>query len=92
MKWLLIVFVNALLTNLINVNANTGTVHRRFEYKYSFKPPYLAQRDQSVPFFEYGGSEYLNLYFNHIEFVIITRYAIELMWGSSTGNSSSHFN
>jgi len=32
---------------------------KRFEYKYSFKPPYLAQKDGSVPFFEYFGSEYL---------------------------------
>lgn len=38
------------------VNANL--VHRRFEYKYSFKPPYLAQKDGSVPFWEYGGSKY----------------------------------
>ncbi|KDR19213.1 Protein ERGIC-53 [Zootermopsis nevadensis] len=29
---------------------------RRFEYKYSFKPPYLAQKDGSVPFWEYGGN------------------------------------
>ncbi len=28
----------------------------RFEYKYSFKPPYLAQKDGSVPFFEYSGN------------------------------------
>lgn len=33
--------------------------HRRFEYKFSFKPPYLAQRDGSVPFWKYGGSKYL---------------------------------
>lgn len=38
-------------------NINTG-VHRRFEYKYSFKPPYLAQKDGTVPFWEYGGSKY----------------------------------
>lgn len=31
-------------------------VHKRFEYKYSFKPPYLAQKDGSVPFFEYVGN------------------------------------
>ncbi|CAH2007658.1 unnamed protein product [Acanthoscelides obtectus] len=31
-------------------------VHRKFEYKYSFKPPYLAQKDGSVPFWEYGGN------------------------------------
>lgn len=30
---------------------------KRFEYKYSFKPPYLAQKDGSVPFFEHAGSE-----------------------------------
>ena len=29
----------------------------RFEYKYSFKPPYLAQKDGSVPFFEYSGKD-----------------------------------
>lgn len=32
-------------------------VPKRFEYKYSFKPPYLAQKDGSVPFWEYGGSK-----------------------------------
>ncbi len=31
--------------------------HKRFEYKYSFKPPYLAQKDGTVPFFEYFGSK-----------------------------------
>uniref|UniRef100_A0A146M0Q9 Protein ERGIC-53 n=1 Tax=Lygus hesperus TaxID=30085 RepID=A0A146M0Q9_LYGHE len=30
--------------------------HRKFEYKYSFKPPYLAQKDGSVPFWQYGGN------------------------------------
>ncbi|KAK9711045.1 Legume-like lectin family [Popillia japonica] len=38
-----------------DVKAN-NIVHRRFEYKYSFKPPYLAQKDGSVPFWEYGGN------------------------------------
>lgn len=50
-----IIFFNFLLNN-INGNIN-HQVHRRFEYKYSFKPPYLAQKDGSVPFWEYGGSE-----------------------------------
>ncbi|KAL3287780.1 hypothetical protein HHI36_002242 [Cryptolaemus montrouzieri] len=36
------------------VSANL--VHKRFEYKFSFKPPYLAQKDGSVPFWEYGGN------------------------------------
>lgn len=58
-KWLVVYLVHSLLIlNLINVNANNGLVHRRFEYKYSFKPPYLAQKDNTIPFFEYGGSEY----------------------------------
>lgn len=30
--------------------------HKRFEYKWSFKGPYLAQKDGQVPFWEYGGS------------------------------------
>ncbi|XP_050296291.1 protein ERGIC-53 isoform X2 [Anthonomus grandis grandis] len=34
----------------------SNIVHKKFEYKYSFKPPYLAQRDGSVPFWEYGGN------------------------------------
>uniref|UniRef100_A0A6B2ECP4 Putative mannose lectin ergic-53 involved in glycoprotein traffic n=1 Tax=Phlebotomus kandelakii TaxID=1109342 RepID=A0A6B2ECP4_9DIPT len=33
-----------------------GLVHRTFQYKYSFKPPYLAQKDGTVPFWEYGGN------------------------------------
>lgn len=28
----------------------------RFEYKFSFKPPYLAQKDGSVPFWQYDGN------------------------------------
>ncbi|XP_058832587.1 protein ERGIC-53 [Topomyia yanbarensis] len=42
--------------SLPRVNGNTHLVHRRFEYKYSFKPPYLAQKDGTVPFWEYGGN------------------------------------
>ncbi|XP_055620382.1 protein ERGIC-53 [Toxorhynchites rutilus septentrionalis] len=41
---------------LPTVNGNAHLVHRRFEYKYSFKPPYLAQKDGTVPFWEYGGN------------------------------------
>ncbi|CAG0894759.1 unnamed protein product [Cyprideis torosa] len=35
---------------------NTNTPQKRFEYKFSFKGPYLAQKDNSVPFFEYFGN------------------------------------
>lgn len=60
MKWIVVFLVHSLLSlNLINIDANSGLVHRRFEYKYSFKPPYLAQKDNTIPFFEYGGSKYI---------------------------------
>jgi hypothetical protein len=59
LKWIAIVLVHSLLVpNLITVDGNAGLVHRRFEYKYSFKPPYLAQKDNTIPFFEYGGSKF----------------------------------
>lgn len=44
-----------LITALCVLVAGQG-VHKRFEYKFSFKPPYLAQKDGSVPFFEYTGN------------------------------------
>jgi len=44
-----------LVTSACVLVAGQG-VHKRFEYKYSFKPPYLAQKDGSVPFFEYSGN------------------------------------
>ena len=52
------VFIILIVPLLENVTANINTqLHRRFEYKYSFKPPYLAQKDGTVPFWEYGGSK-----------------------------------
>ena len=30
--------------------------HHKFEYKYSFKGPYLAQKDGTVPFWEHFGN------------------------------------
>lgn len=48
---------------------------RSFQYKYSFKPPYLAQKDGSVPFWEYSGSKgYLNHLRNY--FVLILAVVI----------------
>ncbi|KAL6268432.1 hypothetical protein P5V15_001568 [Pogonomyrmex californicus] len=50
-RWLFVFLV------LCGVSSCRGeTPHRKFEYKYSFKPPYLAQKDGSVPFWEYGGN------------------------------------
>ncbi|XP_066255407.1 protein ERGIC-53 [Euwallacea similis] len=46
----------SILITLLASLVNCYYVHKKFEYKYSFKPPYLAQRDGSVPFWEYGGN------------------------------------
>ena len=53
---LCLAFFLIFLINNSRADVNTQ-VHRRFEYKYSFKPPYLAQKDGTVPFWEYGGSK-----------------------------------
>jgi Legume-like lectin family len=55
-RWLLA--ISAIILAFAN-GYDGSTPHRRFEYKYSFKPPYLAQKDGSVPFWQYGGSEFL---------------------------------
>jgi len=52
-RWLCAVALFIICINEIVANQP----HKRFEYKLSFKPPYLAQRDGSVPFWEYGGSK-----------------------------------
>ncbi|VVC36955.1 Concanavalin A-like lectin/glucanase domain,Legume-like lectin [Cinara cedri] len=48
-------FFIVLLSGYAN-NGQCNQIVSRFEYKYSFKPPYLAQKDGSVPFWEYGGN------------------------------------
>ena len=55
-SFLVLVGLLLLVTNA--QNSNNSPIHRRFEYKYSFKPPYLAQKDGTVPFFEYSGSKF----------------------------------
>ncbi|XP_065352759.1 protein ERGIC-53 [Cloeon dipterum] len=52
-RWLLL--VSAIILAIARGNDGSAP-HRRFEYKYSFKPPYLAQKDGSVPFWQYGGN------------------------------------
>lgn len=49
--------ISALFIILSISYVSANLVHKKFEYKYSFKPPYLAQKDGSVPFWEYGGSK-----------------------------------
>lgn len=51
-------FVKLIIISLLKIGfSSSNLVHKKFEYKYSFKPPYLAQKDGSVPFWEYGGSK-----------------------------------
>jgi len=45
-----------LVWSLCVIVTGQGGVHKRFEYKFSFKPPYLAQKDGSVPFWQYDGN------------------------------------
>ncbi|UXI19990.1 hypothetical protein NH340_JMT05933 [Sarcoptes scabiei] len=53
-----IIFISLLIPILISdANYETQNIpHRKFEYKYSFKGPYLAQKDGAVPFWEYSGN------------------------------------
>ena len=56
---------------------------KRFEYKYSFKPPYLAQKDGTVPFFEYSGSKLqLNLLFKINNLASLKFYLGETVFAS----------
>jgi len=41
---------------LVVCDSPIETAHRRFEYKYSFKGPHIVQKDNSIPFWDYGGS------------------------------------
>lgn len=62
LKTFYVLFISIILIkDLSGDNSGLSSIHRRFEYKYSFKPPYLAQKDGTVPFWEYGGSKYTNV-------------------------------
>lgn len=51
-------YAGVIFISIFLFKTNAEVPHKRFEYKCSFKPPYLAQRDGSVPFWTYGGSKY----------------------------------
>ncbi|XP_077993301.1 protein ERGIC-53-like [Glandiceps talaboti] len=44
------------ILSLLIFDTTADVPTRRFEYKYSFKGPHMVQKDNSVPFWEYGGS------------------------------------
>lgn len=53
------IFIICFLVQTFESQANfaaTNQIHRKFEYKYSFKGPYLAQKDGTVPFWDYSGN------------------------------------
>ena len=58
-KVISVIICHIILNSVVSVQAVPGSSQplKRFEYKYSFKPPYLAQKDGTVPFFEYSGSK-----------------------------------
>ncbi|KAF0301028.1 Protein ERGIC-53 [Amphibalanus amphitrite] len=47
-------FISIVICTVFSVQAQG--VYKRFEYKYGFKPPYLAQKDGTVPFWEHKGN------------------------------------
>jgi len=53
---LLFYLVLLLICSLGFCDSPQDIIHKRFEYKYSFKGPHLTQKDNSIPFWEYGGS------------------------------------
>jgi len=54
--WLHVSTILVIISILLQESGSQVSVHKRFEYKYSFKPPFLAQKDGSVPFWTYGGN------------------------------------
>ena len=46
------------LCALVGSQSPEDAIHRRFEYKYSFKGPHIVQKDNSIPFWEYSGSKW----------------------------------
>ena len=49
------ILITFILISLIDGFGQQSTRHERFEFKFSFKGPYLAQKDNSVPFWQYSG-------------------------------------
>ncbi|KAI1288452.1 Protein ERGIC-53 [Halotydeus destructor] len=54
--FLFVVQLNLNCHGQVNTNLAYEAPQKRFEYKYSFKGPYLAQKDGAVPFWEYDGN------------------------------------
>ena len=53
---LVIILVTLCDDRLLGQQLTYDLPHKRFEYKYSFKGPYLAQKDGTVPFWTYDGN------------------------------------
>lgn len=63
----------------------------RFEYKYSFKPPYLAQKDGSVPFWEYGGSMSMLPITLYLILILLYHYCFHCLYNIYIGTHVGHW-
>ena len=51
------VILLTLVNNVLSLLPQITHVHSKFEYKYSFKGPYLIDAKGRIPFWNYGGSK-----------------------------------
>lgn len=52
-----LVILLALVNSVLSLLPVLTHVHSKFEYKYSFKGPYLIDSKGRIPFWTFGGSE-----------------------------------
>ena len=52
-----LVFLLALVNSVLSLLPAMTHVHTKFEYKYSFKGPYLTDSKGRIPFWTFGGSK-----------------------------------
>lgn len=55
-----LVFLLALVNSVLSLLPAMTHVHTKFEYKYSFKGPYLIDSKGRIPFWTFGGSKLIN--------------------------------
>lgn len=63
MEWTGVLMLLLTLANgVLGLLPQMTLVHSKFEYKYSFKGPYLIDSKGRIPFWNYGGSESILIY------------------------------
>lgn len=53
-----LVLLLALVNSVLSLLPSMTHVHTKFEYKFSFKGPYLIDSKGRIPFWDFGGSEF----------------------------------